>query len=411
MNYHHRELSVKYNLECTLESAIGLTDAERELIIFGTSPFNADRSDRWPAMVKRQRAKALNNFKNANAQARKGSTAAADRAARWADALANISAEAKQLHAKGEALAARLQMLASVWATARRANLRQLQPLPLDRLARLLWSTDALERAVKCQRHEVYRERHRTGRVRHLWSKRYAGSDVRKINTLAPSRKPWEAAERQASNDELLDECVKNLNETQATSLVGAWREFEQEHPNWDDGADGSALYQDAHVALWRKAARGDLITRLTIRQRYNVLQALAARMARAWKLYLRHMRRRVRVAGRRLKCEPKPSKPRRIEIRDVDADDPREKAAREQKWKKHTKGLRYLDALHSRARTMTRAEFDAERKARQEQRCTAVEIERTQYKSRVRVEQLFEVTECVGALQYFNRNRSKGTT
>jgi hypothetical protein len=105
MTYHYRKIAVKEKVRCTLEKAIGLTDAERELIHFGSAPFKPHRSDRWPAEIKARRAKVLNNLKNARALAALASSTSKQRAQRLSIELAAIAGEARSLHAEGARLA------------------------------------------------------------------------------------------------------------------------------------------------------------------------------------------------------------------------------------------------------------------------------------------------------------------
>lgn len=142
MGYHQREVAVNRKVECTLENALGLSDRDQELIRFGSGPFNAARTDNWPADIAARRRTAANNLKNAKAL---NSEAAKARAARLSLQLAKIERDARELHQVGSALRQRLANVArtldtawnAILVTVREAERLTAEELPLERHHRL----------------------------------------------------------------------------------------------------------------------------------------------------------------------------------------------------------------------------------------------------------------------------------
>jgi hypothetical protein len=408
MTYHSRGLAVKKKVKCTLENAIGLTEAERELIHFGSAAFNPDRSDRWPAEIKARRTRALNNLKNATALAAQGSPTSEQRAKRLQGAIEAITGEARVLHGSGVALARRLSQVASIRDAACRTNATHAKPFAAEELARLLWKTDALDRAMQCQRSLAYRERHQARHIPHLWSKRYSGSDARKIDTLVPTKKSWEITQRAPSSAELLQESLAGRSEVDQQKILDAWGNFEREHPEWSATTHVCSVEPAPRRSTQSFANVWNLgLAQLTHDQRRNALDALAMRMTDAWRDYVKHKRTALRRLGGRLRRVAARGTPRRARFSRHIArslDDTNSPARRVAQWHMATRGLSYREKLHPRAH-----DGGGLRGATQQE--TSAGIERTNYKSKAYIDRLFDESERVGFLQYFHPNRSKGTT
>jgi hypothetical protein len=419
MNYHARDIEVKYENECTLENLIGLSDFERELIAFGSSDFNSDRRDRWPTTIKDRRARALNNLNNAAALKKKGSLSAIERESKWRDELASIAHEARELHRQGELLSERLRKVSKLWGAAQRANDRQENPLPIDQLARKLWEPVTLERVSAWQRRERYRQRHKARRIPHLWSKRYDpadrdvfGADVRKIGTLVPQKKPLEVVQKRAlrrvrsrreNSVEQIDRARRRECALQEAWDAGPWRDLGFGHwsdelsPPITDTPDGPIVRPNheakpsprpfvirpaepdvgfAHIAdfyRWRRSRPQDRVR----------LGELAQRLVRAHPMQSnQHVL--AWVDHRKLHAAMK------LDVA------PRTQKSRAASWTRAQLGKLYRERFHVPSAHAAAHRMLNTNEAR---------------KRRENIEQLFDVVECVGFLQYFNRNRAKGTT